>query len=116
MNQYSRMTLPRGLVAGTAAAVAMVWGCLRSPRAGSAASAGVQTAVCVGLLVLTARSPRAKVALVPTVQRCTINPLIRLLLTIGVNPLGLAILETRGHTSGKPRRIPVGNGRRGASF
>jgi deazaflavin-dependent oxidoreductase (nitroreductase family) len=44
------------------------------------------------------------------------NPLMRLLLTVGVNPFGLAILETRGHRSGKIRRVPVGNGRMGDSF
>jgi deazaflavin-dependent oxidoreductase (nitroreductase family) len=50
------------------------------------------------------------------VQRYTINPLMRLLLAVGVNPLGVAILETRGHASGKTRRVPVGNGRQGDSF
>lgn len=38
---------------------------------------------------------------------------MRLLLHVGLNPLGLAILETRGRVSGRPRRIPVGNGRTG---
>ena len=78
-------------------------------------SAG-QTALYAGLLVLTVRSRRIKVLLVRTVQRWTINPLMRLLLAIGINPLGLAILETRGRTSGKPRRVPVGNGRKGDGF
>jgi deazaflavin-dependent oxidoreductase (nitroreductase family) len=41
---------------------------------------------------------------------------MRLLLTIGINPLGLAILETRGRNTGKLRRVPVGNGRKGDSF
>jgi deazaflavin-dependent oxidoreductase (nitroreductase family) len=31
-------------------------------------------------------------------------------------PLGLAILETRGHRTGKTRRVPVGNGRKGSQF
>jgi hypothetical protein len=43
-------------------------------------------------------------------------PALRLLLAIGINPLALAILETRGHVSGKTRRVPVGNGRKGDSF
>jgi len=38
---------------------------------------------------------------------------MRALLAIGLNPLGLAILETRGRNSGRPRRTPVGNGRQG---
>ena len=54
--------------------------------------------------------------LVKTVQRYTINPLMRLLLAVGINPLGVAILETWGHASGKTRRVPVGNGRKGDSF
>ncbi|HEY1274355.1 MAG TPA: nitroreductase/quinone reductase family protein [Thermoleophilaceae bacterium] len=54
--------------------------------------------------------------MVRTFQRWTINPLMRGLLAIGLNPLGLAILETRGRLSGQPRRTPVGNGRRGNSF
>ena len=60
--------------------------------------------------------PPVKVLLVRTVQRYTINPLMRLLLAVGINPLGVAILETRGHVSGKTRRVPVGNGRKGDSF
>ena len=54
--------------------------------------------------------------LVKTVQRYTINPLMRLLLAVGINPLGVAILETWGHASGKTRRVPVGNGRKGDLF
>jgi deazaflavin-dependent oxidoreductase (nitroreductase family) len=57
-----------------------------------------------------------KVLLVRAVQRWTINPLVRVLLPIGVNPLGLAILETHGRVSGRPRRTPVGNGRMGDTF
>ena len=75
-------------------------------------SSAVQTALYAGLLVLTVRSRRVKILLVRTVQRWTINPLMRLLFAIGINPLGLAILETRGRRSGKPRRVPVGNGRK----
>jgi hypothetical protein len=56
------------------------------------------------------------VLVVRTFQRWTINPLMPLLLTISVNPLGLAILETRDRNSGKVRRVPVGNGRKGDSF
>lgn len=54
--------------------------------------------------MVTARSRRVKAAVVRTVQRWTINP------------LGLAILETRGRTTGQPRRTPVGNGRSGDEF
>jgi deazaflavin-dependent oxidoreductase (nitroreductase family) len=70
----------------------------------------------VGLLLLTICSRRAKVLVARTFQRCVLNPLMRLLLRVGLNPLGLAILETRGHRTGKTRRVPVGNGRKGDSF
>src|SRR5512144_253576 len=92
---YMRMTIPRGLVAGTLVAVALVWGLYAIDPARSLLSSGVQTGVYVGLLVLTARSRRMKVLLVRTLQRWIINPLMRVPLAIGVNPLGLAVLETR---------------------
>ena len=79
-------------------------------------SALVQSGIYLGLLLLTICSRRVKVLLVKTVQRYTINPLMRLLLAVGINPLGVAILETWGHASGKTRRVPVGNGRKGDSF
>jgi deazaflavin-dependent oxidoreductase (nitroreductase family) len=110
------MTVPRGLIAGTLTAVALVWGLYAIDPGRNIVSAAVQTAVIVALLVLTARSRRVKVLLVRTIQRWTINPLMRVLLTIGINPLGLAILETRGRRSGKLRRVPVGHGRKGDQF
>ncbi len=113
---YKRMTLPRGLVAGTVAALALTWGLFLLVPGGGIVSPLVQSGVYVALLVLTARSRRVKVLIVRTFQRWTINPLVRLLLAIGLNPLGLAILETRGRVSGKPRRTPVGNGRMGEEF
>jgi hypothetical protein len=113
----SRFSVPRGLIAGTLAMIfVLVWGpYLVIPRS-SLLSAQVQTGVYLGLLLLTICSRRAKVLLVRTFQRYTLNPLFRLLLAIGVNPFGLAILETRGHVSGKIRRVPVGNGRKGQDF
>nr|WP_308933197.1 nitroreductase/quinone reductase family protein [Rhodococcus trifolii] len=54
--------------------------------------------------------------LVRTVQRWLVNPVVRLLFALNINPLGLAILETRGRVSGQPRRTPVGNGRSGHDF
>jgi deazaflavin-dependent oxidoreductase (nitroreductase family) len=112
-----RFSAPRGLIAGTLAMIlVLVWGpYLIIPRS-SLFSAQVQTGIYLGLLLLTICSRRAKVLLVRTFQRYTLNPLFRLLLAIGVNPFGLAILETRGHLSGKIRRVPVGNGRKGDSF
>ncbi len=115
-NTGARWSMPRGLAAGTLAALALVWGPYLLIAGSSRLSALVQTAVYAALLVLTVSSRRFKVLVVRTFQRWTINPLMRLLLTIGINPLGLAILETRGRNSGKPRRVPVGNGRKGDSF
>jgi deazaflavin-dependent oxidoreductase (nitroreductase family) len=112
----SRFSVPRGLIAGTLAAAALVWGPYALIPGSSLLSAQVQTGIYLGLLVLTICSRRAKVLLVRALQRYTLNPLMRLLLAVGVNPFGLAILETRGHASGKTRRVPVGNGRKGEDF
>ncbi|MGH3846761.1 MAG: nitroreductase/quinone reductase family protein [Pseudonocardiaceae bacterium] len=112
----SDATVPRGLITATLAALALVWGLYTIKLGGGLVSAAVQSGVYLGLLVLTIRSRRVKILLVRTVQRYTINPLMRLLLAIGINPLGVAILETRGHSSAKLRRVPVGNGRKGDSF
>jgi deazaflavin-dependent oxidoreductase (nitroreductase family) len=110
------MTIPRGLITGTAAALTLVWGIFAIDPGQGLASPIVQSAIYLALLVLTARSRRIKVLIVRSVQRWTINPLIRALLAIGLNPLGLAILETRGRASGRAHRTPVGNGRKGTSF
>jgi deazaflavin-dependent oxidoreductase (nitroreductase family) len=111
-----RFSVPRGLLAGTLVAAALVWGPYALIPRSSLLSAEIQTAIYLGLLLLTICSRRAKVLLVRILQRYTLNPLFRPLLTIGANPFGLAILETRGHLSGKTRRVPVGNGRKGDSF
>ena len=102
-----RFSVPRGLLAGTLAAAALVWGLYVLIPRSSLLSAQVQTGIYLGLLLLTICSRRAKVLVVRILQRYTLNPLFRLLLTIGVNPLGLAILETRGRL----RQDPQGPGR-----
>jgi deazaflavin-dependent oxidoreductase (nitroreductase family) len=112
----SRFSVPRGLIPGTLAATGLVWGLYAISPHGSLRSALVQTGIYLGLLLLTVGSRRAKVLAVRTFQRYTINPLMRLLLAIGISPLGVAILETRGRRSGRIRRVPVGNGRQGDSF
>ena len=45
-----------------------------------------------------------------------LNPVVRRALEAGVAPPGWALLETTGRRSGLPRRVPVGNGLRGAHF
>ena len=112
----SRFSVPRGLIAGTLVATALVWGPYAIIPRSSLLSAQVQTGIYLGLLLLTICSRRAKVLLARTLQRYILNPLMRLPLAIGINPFGLAILETRGHATGKTRRVPVGSGRKGDSF
>jgi len=111
-----RFSVPRGLIVGTLAAIGLTWGLYAIQPGASRLSAIVQTGIFLSLLLLTVCSRRAKVLVARTWQRYTLNPLFRLLLTIGINPLGLAILETTGRVSGKTRRVPVGNGRKGDSF
>jgi deazaflavin-dependent oxidoreductase (nitroreductase family) len=45
-----------------------------------------------------------------------LNPVMRRALEAGVAPRGWALLETTGRRSGRPRRVPVGNGLRGEHF
>jgi deazaflavin-dependent oxidoreductase (nitroreductase family) len=112
----SRFSVPRGLAAGTLAVTGLTWGLYAIQPGASILSAEIQTGLFLGLLLLTICSRRAKVLVARTWQRYVLNPLMRLLLSVGLNPLGLAILETRGRVTGKTRRVPVGNGRKGDSF
>src|SRR5205814_10669703 len=45
-----------------------------------------------------------------------VNPIVRPLLERGLFPRTHALLETKGRTSGVPRRVPIGNGLRGDVF
>ena len=112
----SRFSVPPGLIVGTLAATALVWGPYAIIPGSSLLLAEAQTGVFLGLLVVTICSRRAKVLLARTLQRYLMNPLMRLLLVVRINPYGLVILETRGNVTGKIRRVPVGNGRKGDSF
>jgi deazaflavin-dependent oxidoreductase (nitroreductase family) len=111
-----RFSVPRGLIAGTLVAAALVWGQYELLPGSSLLSALVQSGIYLALLLLTVFNRRAKVLLIRVIQRYALNPLFRLLLAIGINPFGLAVLETRGRRSGEIRRVPVGNGRKGDSF
>jgi deazaflavin-dependent oxidoreductase (nitroreductase family) len=112
------MRVPRGFVVASAAATALVWGLYAlDPSAWPGLTGAIaQTALLLVNLVVTTRSPRTKILIVRAIQRHVVNPLVRLLFRVGINPLGLAILETRGRVSGRPRRTPVGNGRVGDEF
>jgi deazaflavin-dependent oxidoreductase (nitroreductase family) len=45
-----------------------------------------------------------------------LDPVMRRALEAGLVPRGWALLETTGRRSGQPRRVPVGDGLRGAHF
>lgn len=77
----------------------------------------VVTSVILGVNVAATRlSPTLKLRAVRVLQRYLINPAVRVLLSVGFLPLGIALLETTGRRSGKPRRTPVGEGRDGDRF
>ncbi|AKU18876.1 hypothetical protein VV02_12475 [Luteipulveratus mongoliensis] len=65
---------------------------------------------------MTLAFPRVKWHLVRALQKYVVNPPVRLLLHLGLMPLGYALIETRGRVTGRPRRTPVGNGRVGDVF
>lgn len=120
--QYDRMVRrPRSwlpLILGTAASAALQFG-QWAIKGGSLLGGSSPLWWCGFLavnLVITLISLRAKRFLARTVQRYLINPPIRLLLHLGVMPLGLALLETTGRRTGRLRRVPVGNGRQGSVF
>ena len=59
---------------------------------------------------------RLKLRLSKALTVRVVNPVVRTLLRLGVPGTGTALLETTGRRSGRPRRVPVGNGLRGATF
>ena len=50
------------------------------------------------------------------IQNRLINPLVRVLLRLGLSPPTYALLETTGRRSGRARQIPVANGLQGDTF
>jgi deazaflavin-dependent oxidoreductase (nitroreductase family) len=48
--------------------------------------------------------------LVTLFQRSVLNPAMRAIAAVGIGPPAIALLETRGRRTGKPRTTPVGNG------
>jgi deazaflavin-dependent oxidoreductase (nitroreductase family) len=49
--------------------------------------------------------------IVHTLQKYVLNPPIKLALAVGLPLPRYALLETKGRTTGKPRRTPIGDGR-----
>lgn len=115
MNQYDRIipSTPRGLLAATAIAIALTWVAyaLDTTAWPGRTGAVAVSAALAGNVLLTSRWARLKVRLVRLVQRRLINPVVRGGLLIGLNPLGVVLLETIGRRSGEPRQTVVGNGR-----
>ncbi|MFF4569026.1 nitroreductase/quinone reductase family protein [Streptomyces sp. NPDC001410] len=107
-----------GLLTASLALLALVWAdWLLDPTAPRGPAFPVAlSAVLAANVPLTLAGSRLKRAVVARVQRYLINPPVRLLLRLGVMPLGYALLETRGRVSGRPRTTPVGNGREGDTF
>lgn len=117
---HNRFNPPRafGLLTATTIAAGLVWAWwLIDPTApqGAALPAVLSVALAANI-ALTLTSTRFKRALITPVQRYLLNPPIRLLLRIGLMPLGYALLETRGRVSGRRRTTPVGNGLEGDTF
>jgi deazaflavin-dependent oxidoreductase (nitroreductase family) len=103
------------LIAASAvlAAPGWVWWAVRRHHGGlsSLVSSLVQTsAILAANVVLTRLNPALKRRGVRLLQKYVINPPVRLLLTLGVLPLGYVLLETTGRVSRRVRRTPVGNG------
>ena len=57
-----------------------------------------------------------KQQIVHVLQKCVLNPPIKLSFALGIVPPGYALLETIGRKTGKARRTPVGDGRIGYQF
>ncbi len=83
-------------------------------RHGSIGPALRISAILAANAALTWLSPALKRRLVRALAHYVINPPIRIL--AGVLPVGFAVLETTGRRSGRPRRVPVGNGLVGDTF
>ena len=97
------------------AALCWAWW-LVTPRGGGVPLPVWVCLVLVANLVLTRTSLRLKRRIIRPLQRYVINPPVRVLLAVGVLPLGYALIETTGNRSGKHRRTPVGNGLVGDTF
>lgn len=77
----------------------------------------VRTSLILAFLAaLTWISPSMKLRLVRPLARYVLNPPVRVLVGMGVLPLGYALLETTGRRSGRRRVTPVGNGLIGDTF
>ena len=107
---------PRLLVASLVVAAPGWLGWLLHGGRGNPRSPALTTLILAAGAVLTWLNPARKGRVVRLFQKYVLNPPIRVLLLLGVLPVGYALLETTGRISGKPRRTPVGNGLVGDTF
>lgn len=107
---------PRLLVASLVVGAPGWLGWLASGRRGGLTSAVITTLILGAGAALTRLRPTLKGRGVRLFQKYVLNPPVRVLLLLGVLPVGYALLETTGRVSGKPRRTPIGNGLVGSTF
>ncbi|HLM51974.1 MAG TPA: nitroreductase/quinone reductase family protein [Solirubrobacteraceae bacterium] len=62
------------------------------------------------------RAPDLKRRLSKLMTTRLVNPVVRRVVERGVLGRGWSVLETTGRRSGRPRRVPLGNGLRGDAF
>lgn len=112
----TRKHYPSDIIAGgmIAAAVSTAAWKLRPPHNADPPASAVR----VGESARPALSPPypRKRAAMKFIANRLMNPITRPLLLRGLWPRSQALIETTGRVSGKPRRVPVGNGLRGDQF
>ncbi|MHB8463725.1 MAG: nitroreductase/quinone reductase family protein [Acidimicrobiales bacterium] len=116
MDQHERSHRPRLLVASVVLAAPgwLVW--LLHGRVADLGAPVATTLILVAGAALTWLNPELKGRAVRLFQKYILNPPIRVLLLLGVLPVGYALIETTGRVSGQRRRTPVGNGLVGDTF
>ena len=113
----SRFSVPRGLIVGTLIAIALSWGLFESSPDPACCRASADRHLPRPAPAHHLQPPRQGACRPATFQRCVTQPADASCCSRSASTrYGLAILETRGHRTGKTRRVPVGNGRKGDSF
>ena len=80
-------------------------------------SPGVRATVTMAARTLPGSTPGgAKFKASKLLTTKLVNPVVRTLIERGLFPPAWVLLETTGRKSGKPRRTPIGNGKRGDAF
>ncbi|MGC5257215.1 nitroreductase/quinone reductase family protein [Gordonia sp. DT218] len=119
MEPYERMAgVVRWVGSGAVVVAGLSWAMWAADP--TAPSSPIQPLIITGVMVanvmVTVAAPATKRRAVILVQRWCVNPLVRALFRIGFVPFGFALVETTGRRTGRPRIVPVGNGRVGDTF